>query len=185
MECDLFRWNRSHSKFSSYERFFSSNRVRFCIGAGIGLILSRECLSHDTTYFRMSARTFEYMLWRGSNICVNVIGGIRTTLSGAYYWYTQVLAHAFARQIDRRNFYGNHYVLLFSGVSSFRPTVIVVYRCVLPWNSSRSSPVGPANSFLLVGKPRGRDFLWTIGNADRFGNRSVSREFCQWWESMC
>ena len=27
-----------------------------------------ECLSHDTSYFRMSARTFESMLWRGSNL---------------------------------------------------------------------------------------------------------------------
>ena len=27
-----------------------------------------ECLSHDTTYFRRPARTFESMLWRGSNI---------------------------------------------------------------------------------------------------------------------
>ena len=48
-----------------------------------GLLLSREYLSHDTTYFRMSARAFESMLWRGSNIRVKVIGGIRTTLSGA------------------------------------------------------------------------------------------------------
>ena len=38
--------------------------------AGTGLLHSRECLSHDTTYFRMSARTFESMLWRGSNIRV-------------------------------------------------------------------------------------------------------------------
>ena len=48
-----------------------------------GTDLPRECLSHDTTYFLMSARTFEIMLWRGSNIRVNVIGGTRTTLSGA------------------------------------------------------------------------------------------------------
>ena len=32
----------------------------------------------------MSARTFENMLWRGSDIRVNVIGGTRTTLGGAY-----------------------------------------------------------------------------------------------------
>ena len=32
------------------------------IGQGTGLLLSRECLSHDKTYFRMSARTFESMM---------------------------------------------------------------------------------------------------------------------------
>ena len=32
------------------------------IGPGTGLLLSRECLSHDTTYFPTSARTFESML---------------------------------------------------------------------------------------------------------------------------
>ena len=52
------------------------------IGPGIGLLLPREYLSHDKTYFRMSARTFDSMLWRGSNIRVNVIGGTRTTFSG-------------------------------------------------------------------------------------------------------
>ena len=30
-------------------------------------------------------RTFENMLWRGSNICVKAIGGTRTSLSGAQY----------------------------------------------------------------------------------------------------
>ena len=38
------------------------------------LLLSRECLSHDTAYFRISSRTFESMLWRGSNIRVEIIG---------------------------------------------------------------------------------------------------------------
>ena len=33
-------------------------------GPGTGLLLSRKCSCHDKTYFRMSARTFESMLWR-------------------------------------------------------------------------------------------------------------------------
>ena len=31
-------------------------------GPGTGLLLSRECLSHDRIYYRMSTRTFESML---------------------------------------------------------------------------------------------------------------------------
>ena len=50
-----------------------------------GLLLSHKCLSQDTTYFRMSARTFESMLGRSSKIRVKVIGGMRTTLSGVQY----------------------------------------------------------------------------------------------------
>ena len=56
------RWTKPYYSTSLY------------IGPGSGLILSRECLSHDTTYFRMSARKFGSMLWRGSNIRVKVIG---------------------------------------------------------------------------------------------------------------
>ena len=40
-----------------------------------------------TTYFPMSARTLESMLWRGLNIRMKVIGGTRTTLSGASVFY--------------------------------------------------------------------------------------------------
>ena len=36
--------------------------------SGYRLLLPRECSSHVTTYSRMSARTFENMLCRGSNI---------------------------------------------------------------------------------------------------------------------
>ena len=54
------------------------------IGPATGLLLSRECLSHDTTFFS-NVRTNVSMLWRGSNIRVKVIAGTRTTLSGAYY----------------------------------------------------------------------------------------------------
>ena len=47
-------------------------------GPGTGLLLSHECLSHDTTYFPTSVRTLESMLYRGSNIRVKVLGGTRT-----------------------------------------------------------------------------------------------------------
>ena len=47
-------------------------------GPGTGLLLSRECSSHVTTYFRTFVWTFESMLCRGSNIRVKVIGGTRT-----------------------------------------------------------------------------------------------------------
>ena len=67
------------------EREYTS-RTFPSIGPGTAYYFS--CLSHDTTYFGMSARTLESTLWRGSNIRVKVIGGTRTTLSGAYYWNT-------------------------------------------------------------------------------------------------
>ena len=43
-------------------------------GLGTGQLLSRECSSHVTTYFRTFVRSFENMLCRGSNIGVKVIG---------------------------------------------------------------------------------------------------------------
>ena len=42
--------------------------------SGSLLLLSRECSSHVTTYFRTFVRTFERMLCRGANIRVNAIG---------------------------------------------------------------------------------------------------------------
>ena len=43
-------------------RYHSLRNPHVCIGASTGLLLPRECLSDNTTYFRMSARTFESML---------------------------------------------------------------------------------------------------------------------------
>ena len=56
------------------ENFFSWILNSAKTGPVTGLLLSRECLSHDTTYFRTFVRTFESMLCRGSNIRVKVIG---------------------------------------------------------------------------------------------------------------
>ena len=61
--------------------------------SGYRLLLSRECLSHVTTYFRLSARTFESILCRGSNIRVNVIGGTRTT-------HHSISIHLFSRIVQ-------------------------------------------------------------------------------------
>ena len=49
-------------------------------GPGNGLLLSHECSSHVTIYFRTFVRTLESMVWRGSNIRVKVIGGTRTNI---------------------------------------------------------------------------------------------------------
>ena len=59
----------------------SSRFLRQYIGPGT-YYCHAESLSHDTTYFPMPARMFESMFCRGSYIRVNVIIGIRTTLSG-------------------------------------------------------------------------------------------------------
>ena len=63
-----------------------------CIGPGSGLLLSRECLSHVTTYIPTFVRTLESMLCRGSNIRVEVIGGTRTTpvLTSVQYYMLMI-----------------------------------------------------------------------------------------------
>ena len=46
----------------------SRNKIWIISSSGYRLLLSRECSSHVTTYFRTLVRTFESMLCRGSNI---------------------------------------------------------------------------------------------------------------------
>ena len=85
----LCSWGENQTVFFFYYLFLISNNLiskqlyYFIIGPGTGLLHSHECLSHATTFFGTPARTFERILWRGSNIRVEVIGGRRTTLSGA------------------------------------------------------------------------------------------------------
>ena len=55
-----------------------SSQLHNKIWSAYRLLLPREYLSHNTTYFPMSVRTFGSMLCRGSNIRVEVIGGTRT-----------------------------------------------------------------------------------------------------------
>ena len=49
----------------------------------------------------MSARTLENMLCRGSNIRVEVIGGTRTTLSGAKYTISKYFRGAIRGMLKR------------------------------------------------------------------------------------